>query len=139
MRSAGRSSSPFSPGATAATVYLFLSPAGVPRYLLPAYALLSLPAAVGLLALLACGRRLGTAPPRAAATATALVPLLLLGGWHAGVARKVSVDEGDARATVLDAAGQAREHGIQPPCYVLGARAPAFAYALGCGVAGVGR
>jgi hypothetical protein len=59
--------------------YVFTIPYGAPRFMMPTYALLSLPAASGLLAVTGAARRLAR-PLGAALVAAALV---LVGGWSA--------------------------------------------------------
>jgi hypothetical protein len=101
--------------ATAAP-YLFLVPYAAPRFLLPAYALLALPAAVGLLAVVHRARTRGSLPT------AAVLALALLGHWgiqiglvhtHAGIQQRARGDW-DRIVFVL------REHGVRPPCVLTG-------------------
>ncbi|MDX3520110.1 hypothetical protein [Streptomyces scabiei] len=117
--------------ATAAP-YLFLVPYAAPRFLLPAYALLALPAAVGLLAVVHRARTRRSRP-----TAVVLA-LALVGHWgiqaalvhtHAGIQQRARGDW-DRIAAVL------REHGVHPPCALAGnSSAIPIAHTMGCTVA----
>ncbi|GAQ71449.1 hypothetical protein ACKI1I_13080 [Streptomyces turgidiscabies] len=102
-------------GATAAP-YLFLVPYAAPRFLLPAYALLAVPAAVGLLAVVHRARNRRSLPTAAVLT------LALLGHWgiqvdlvhsHASLQYRAREDW-DRITSVL------REHGVHPPCVLAG-------------------
>jgi hypothetical protein len=116
--------------ATAAP-YLFLVPYAAPRFLLPAYALLALPAAVGLLAVVDRARTRRSLP-----TAVVLA-LALVGHWgvqaalvhtHAGIQQRARGDW-DRIAFVL------REHGVHSPCALAGnSSAIPIAHTMGCTV-----
>ncbi|MFF2643077.1 hypothetical protein ACFVUB_24960 [Streptomyces niveus] len=112
--------------------YLFLVPYAAPRFLLPGYALLVLPAALGLLA---AARRARRSRP----LAVALV-LVLLG--HAAVQitqvrTHVSVQE-RARGDWQRISAVLRENGVRPPCLIKGnSLAIPVAYTAGCASAGM--
>ncbi|GHH82901.1 hypothetical protein [Streptomyces capitiformicae] len=116
--------------ATAAP-YLFLVPYAAPRFLLPAYALLALPAAVGLLAVVHRARTRRSVPT------AAVLALALLGHWgiqaglvhtHAGIQQRARGDW-ERIASVL------REHGVHPPCVLAGNRSTIpIAHTAGCTV-----
>ncbi|MYW68100.1 hypothetical protein GTY65_29095 [Streptomyces sp. SID8379] len=102
--------------------YLLLIGYSAPRFLLPAYALLSLPAAVLL-------RRLKRSRPLAIAAVT-LVGLQLTAQYvvlHRQVASTAATD-----ARYVAAAHGLRTLGITPPCLVTGPRALPIGYAAGC-------
>ncbi|WP_256960298.1 hypothetical protein [Streptomyces scabiei] len=118
--------------ATAAP-YLFLVPYAAPRFLLPAYALLALPAAVGLLAVVHRARTRRSVP-----TAAVLTLALL---WHGGIqADLVHIHAGiqqRARGDWDRIASVLREHGVHPPCVLAGNRSTIpVAHTAGCAVAG---
>lgn len=120
VRRAHRSTAPLwwavAVAVAASAPYLFFVPYAAARFLLPVYALLALPAALGVLAVL---RRVRTSGSRPAAAALALV---MLGHWgvqagvvhtHAGIQQRARGDW-DRIASVL------REHGVRPPCLIKG-------------------
>ncbi|PJE96843.1 hypothetical protein CUT44_16010 [Streptomyces carminius] len=90
--------------------YLLLVPYAAPRFLLPGYALLALPAALGLLA---AGDRARRSRPAAA------VLVLVLAG-HLAVQFVLAHAHGaiqeQAREDWRRIAGVLREHGVEPPC-----------------------
>ncbi len=110
--------------------YLFLIGYAAPRFLLPAYALLSLPAAQALVYAAQTWRR----------PATAVLALALAG--HLTVQYAVLAGAATRHREVREAykrtAGELRRHGIRPPCTVSGHEAVRVAYALGCASRQVG-
>ncbi|WP_236067475.1 hypothetical protein [Streptomyces brasiliscabiei] len=136
-RRARRSAAPLWPAVAVAVAvataapYLFFVPYAAPRFLLPAYALLAVPAAVGLLAVVHRARTRRSLLP------TAVLTLALLGHWglqvdlvhtHAGIQQRARGDW-DRIASVL------REHGVQPPCVLSGNRSTIpIAHTAGCTV-----
>lgn len=110
--------------------YLVLMNWAVPRYLLPCYALLALPAAEGAAWLARRGRR---PVPRAAVTAGVGAALVVSAGLQAGVTHRMNETtyrgrrHGDVRI-----AGVLHRQGVRPPCVVLGSYAPEVAYLSGC-------
>lgn len=118
--------------ASASVPYLFLVPYAAPRFLLPGYALLVLPAAVGLLAV--ADRARGSRP-----TAVVLAVVLL---GHAAVQitqvrTHVGVQE-RARGDWPRISAVLREEGVRPPCLIKGnSSAIPVAYTAGCASAGM--
>jgi hypothetical protein len=114
-----------------AAPYLFLVPYAAPRFLLPTYALLALPAAVGILAVVHRARSRRSLPT------AAVLAVALLGHWgvqavlvhaHAGIQQRARADW-DRIASVL------REHGVHPPCVLAGtSSAIPIDHTMGCTV-----
>ncbi|WP_329388262.1 hypothetical protein [Streptomyces sp. NBC_01716] len=114
-------------GASAALPYLFLVPYAAPRFLLPGYALLALPAAVGLLAVADRARA-----SRLVRVALAVVLLGHAAVQIAQVRTHVSVQE-RARADWQRISAVLREGGVRPPCLIKGnSLAIPVAYTAGC-------
>ncbi|MET4926977.1 hypothetical protein P3L51_32265 [Streptomyces sp. PSRA5] len=131
VRRTGRASAPLWLAVAVALAgslpYLFLVPYAAPRFLLPGYALLVLPAAVGLLA--AADRARGSRP---VAVALALVLLGHAAVQIAQVRTHVSVQE-RARGDWLRISAVLRENGVRPPCLIKGnSSAIPVAYTAGC-------
>ncbi|QES48919.1 hypothetical protein DEJ50_14945 [Streptomyces venezuelae] len=116
-------------GGVLAVPYLFLIGYAAPRFLLPAYVLLALPAAAGVSALAARGPVLLGA-----------VACVALG--HVAVQYSVldaAVERSRAtRAAFARVAEQLRAEGVRPPCVVSGHEAVRVAYRLGCSSRQVG-
>lgn len=99
-----------------------------PRFLLPTYALASLPIALALVALV------NLAPGRW----RALTAVLLIAGFaaHASAQQAALARIGHAQAVSRDRIAMIADfvasHGVRPPCVVSGSQAPLIAYALGC-------
>lgn len=113
----------------ASAPYLLLVPYAAARFLLPVYALLALPAALGILAVL---RRVRTAGSRWAVVVLALTVIGHLGiqatlaHTHADIQQRARGDW-DRIASVL------REHGVRPPCLIQGnASTVPIAHTAGC-------
>ncbi|MFF1277538.1 hypothetical protein ACFVZC_29705 [Streptomyces marokkonensis] len=111
----------------AALPYLFLVPYAAPRFLFPSYALLALPAAVGLLALTDRART-----SRLLATALAVVIVshvivqVLLAHAHAGIQQQARSDWPLIAEVLAD-------HGVRTPCTIRGnSLAIPIAYSAGC-------
>ncbi|GGJ98412.1 hypothetical protein GCM10011583_32360 [Streptomyces camponoticapitis] len=120
-------------GACASLPYLFLVPYAAPRFLLPGYALLVLPAAVGLLAL---ADRAGRSRPVAVALAVVVLGHTVVQIMH--VRTHVSVQE-RARADWQRIGAVLREGGVRPPCLIKGnSLAIPVAYTAGCASAAMG-
>jgi hypothetical protein len=119
--------------ASAAFPYLFLIGYAAPRFLLPAYALLAIPVADGLLHLV-------TAPGgKWRPVATTLVALGLAGHLavqYAVLDRTVSRSTADRQAWERTAADLHRL-GVRPPCLLTGEEALPIAYYAGCSSAAV--
>ncbi|MGD1224852.1 hypothetical protein AB9Q10_41240 [Streptomyces krungchingensis] len=127
-RRAARTLVPLACAATAAFPYLFMIGYAAPRFLLPAYALLSLPVADALVRLVTVAH--GAWRP-AAVTAVVL-------GLAGHVAVQYAVlddtvrDNSDSRRDWSRAAAGLRELGVRPPCVVTGRDAVPIAFLAGC-------
>jgi len=113
--------------ASATVPYFFLVPYAAPRFLLPGYALLAVPAALGLLAAADPARR-----SRAVAAVLALVLVghlavqLTLAHVHGGIQEQAREDWRRITAVL-------REHGVRPPCVVKASRMTIpLAHTAGC-------
>ncbi|MFE5160985.1 hypothetical protein ACFRNT_21165 [Streptomyces sp. NPDC056697] len=121
--------------ATALSIpYLLLIDYSAPRFLLPVYALLSLP-----LATLAAHSAHAIRPPRARALAAGLAATLL--ALHLSAQYEV-LDRNTAAARATTARYRAAAHdlrglGLTPPCLVSGTHAPPIGYDAGCASANV--
>jgi hypothetical protein len=114
-------------GSALAVEYLVLVSGLAPRFLLPAYALLSLPAAVGLLSLLSAGAA------RRIAGAAAVAVLAALTVWQVGTARAIGSNAAAAREKVAAVGGEVRLLAVGRPCVVASAGAfPQVAFASRC-------
>jgi hypothetical protein len=122
-------------GSALAGEYLVLVSGLAPRFLLPAYALLSLPAATGLLCLLAGG------VPRRVGGAAAVAVLAGLTVWQVATARTIGTNAAVAREKVADVGDEVRRLAAGRPCGVASAAAfPQLALASRCagrGLAGI--
>ncbi|WNF01016.1 hypothetical protein PS467_39610 [Streptomyces luomodiensis] len=121
--------------ATALSIpYLLLIDYSAPRFLLPAYALLSLP-----LATVAAHCARAVRPPRARVLAAGSAAVLLALHLSAQV-QVLDRNTADARVTAhryRTAAHDLRHLGLTPPCLVSGAHAPPIGYYTGCASANV--
>lgn len=121
--------------ATAAAVsvsvpYLFLIGYAAPRFLLPAYALLALPAAQALVHAARTWRR-----PAVAVLAVALAGHLAV---QYAVLHRAADRYRVVRTAYARTAAELHRHGVRPPCTVSGHEAVRVAYALGCSSRQVG-
>ncbi|MER5527719.1 hypothetical protein ABT075_24560 [Streptomyces sp. NPDC002677] len=120
---------PLACAVTAAVPYLFLIGYAAPRFLLPAYALLALPAAQGL-------AHLVTAPvSRAGRTlAVSLVALGLAGhlAVQYAVLEHTVRSSAASRADWADTAAALHKLGVRPPCLLSGYEAVPVAFYTGC-------
>ncbi|MFD8817990.1 hypothetical protein ACFV23_42515, partial [Streptomyces sp. NPDC059627] len=118
--------------ATAAVPYLFLIGYAAPRFLLPAYALLALPVAHGLVHLV-------TAPARRGGRALAAGLLAVGLAGHLAVQYVVlehTVHHSAAsRADWARTAAALHAHGVRAPCLLSGYEAAPIAFYTGCGSA----
>ncbi|MFD3918034.1 hypothetical protein [Streptomyces sp. NPDC058595] len=136
VRRAGRARAPMwlavAVAASVSVPYLFLVPYAAPRFLLPGYALLVLPAAVGLLAV--ADRARGSRP---VALGLAVVLLGHAAVQTAQVRTHVGVQE-RARGDWQRISAVLREEGVRPPCLIKGnSSAIPVAYTVGCASAGM--
>jgi hypothetical protein len=114
-------------GSTLAATYLVLVAGLAPRFLLPAYALLSLPAAAGLISLLTGG----TGGRTVGAAAVAVLAGLTV--WQLGMARTIGTAATTARETVAAVGGEVGRLAAGRPCVVASAGAfPQVAFASRC-------
>jgi hypothetical protein len=114
-------------GSALTAEYLVLVSGLAPRFLLPAYALLSLPAAAGLISLLT-----GGAARRIVGAATVAV---LAGStvWQAGTARTIGTNAAAAREKIATVGSEVRRLAAGRPCVVASAAAfPQLAFASRC-------
>jgi len=114
-------------GSALAAEYLVLVSGLAPRFLLPAYALLSLPAATGLLSLLSGGvaRRIGGA--------AAVAVLAGLTAWQVGTARTIGTNAAAARELVASVGDEMRGLAAGHPCVVASPSAfPQLSFASRC-------
>ncbi|MCF1599175.1 hypothetical protein [Streptomyces muensis] len=117
--------------AATAGPYLFFVPYAAPRFLLPTYALLALPAAVGLLAVVHRARARRSLPT------AAVLALALLGhlGIQAGLVHHHAGNHQRARGDWVRIASVLREHGVHPPCVLAGNTSTIpIAHTAGCTV-----
>jgi hypothetical protein len=114
-----------------AVQYVFTVTYAAPRFMLPSYALLSIPCAAGLIT---CVRAAGSRPARAAVVALTAIGALA----HAALQVQVIVtrlkpSESRAYHTYLADGRRLARHGLHRPCLVLGSAAvDQIAYATGC-------
>ena len=114
-------------GAALAGEYLVFVARLAPRFLLPAYALLAVPAAWGVVSLVRGG---GVAR---VAGCVALALAVVWGGWQVVTADRIEIDAVRARASVRDAGLPVRELAGGRPCVAASTEAyPQIAYAAGC-------
>ncbi|GAA3759735.1 hypothetical protein [Salinactinospora qingdaonensis] len=119
---------PLAVAASLAVTYLFLIDYSAPRFLLPTYALLFLPTALGALALVRAGRPRAR-PVLAVALAVGVTGHLAIQGvilWH-----WADTHIGIRRSYATVAAFLA-DKGVRPPCVLTGAEAIPIAYHAGC-------
>ncbi|WP_240796428.1 hypothetical protein [Streptomyces sp. RFCAC02] len=112
-----------------AFTYIFLIDYAAPRFLLPVYALLALPAVLGLERYTS---RLS------APGAAALLALLATGqlALQLTVLRAHADIQAEARADWERVAGVLRDEGVEPPCVLGGSQAIPVAHTLGCATTG---
>ena len=114
-------------GSALAAEYLVLVSGLAPRFLLPAYALLSLPAAVGLVSLMTGG----TARRIAGAAAVAVLAGLTV--WQVGTARSIGTNAAAARGSVAAVGDEVYRLAAGRPCVVASAAGfPQVAFSSGC-------
>ncbi|TMR13438.1 hypothetical protein ETD86_30830 [Nonomuraea turkmeniaca] len=115
-------------GVAMALPYLFYVDYAAPRFLTPAYALLSLPVAQAAVA----GLRLRR-PVAVAVTAGLAAHLLLQGAYAYGM----GASGRHGREEIGRAAAELRSLGVRPPCLVYGQNGVQIGYLLGCDSQGV--
>lgn len=114
---------------SASLPYFFLVPYAAPRFLLPGYALLALPAAVGLLVAAARARR--------SRVTAAVLALVLVGHLtvQLGVAHRHGGIQEQTREDWRKIAAVLHDNGVRPPCVITGnVGAIPLAHTAGCTV-----
>lgn len=133
-RRTARTLVPFACAVTAALPYLFMIGYAAPRFLQPAYALLSVPVAGGLWHLVVTGR------DRWRPLAAALVALAVAG--HLAVQFAVLVGTVDrnteSRQDWTRVAEELHRLGVRPPCLVTGRESIPIGYYTGCASGAIG-
>ncbi|KUP97560.1 hypothetical protein AC529_06250 [Thermobifida cellulosilytica TB100] len=119
---------PVAVAASMSVTYLFLLSYAAPRFLLPVYALLALPAAAGLRDAWAATRP-ALRPALGAGLAVAVAGHLLIQG---AVLTHWATTHLAARQDYARLAGELREAGLRPPCLLTGDDAIPVAYYAGC-------
>ncbi|MEO3814405.1 hypothetical protein ABGB17_35870 [Sphaerisporangium sp. B11E5] len=119
--------------AVTALPYLLYVDYAAPRFLMPAYALLALPIAAGVLTL---PSRLGPLPRRAT-TAIVTAGLLAHFALQGTYAHGMSTSVGATRDRVRLATEELRRLGVEAPCMVYGEAGVEIGYMLGCGSQGL--
>jgi hypothetical protein len=132
---------PAAAGAALAAEYVVFTDAQAPRFLLPAFALLMIPAGLGLAWILA-----GFREPTGARTwrwAAAVGGSILVAVWvilQVGIASRVETGVADQRASAERAGQRIRSLAAQKPCHVYSeAGFPMVGYAAGCRAAPLGK
>ena len=126
-------------GLALAVPYLALTAFVIVRFLLPVHALLAIPVGVAFAAILRWAAARAVPEAGGALLVGAALTYATFLAWQVGVLTAVADEQAIARGGAVDAARLAHDIGVVPPCFVLGARAPAIAFELGCSTAGVGR
>ncbi|MBB2911464.1 hypothetical protein FHS43_002737 [Streptosporangium becharense] len=122
-------------GLAMAASYLFYVDYAAPRFLMPTYALLSLPIAVGAIALARAGRP----PLRYAAVAFVGAGLLAHFALQGTYAYHLSAGTYERREEVRLATEELRRMGVRAPCVVYGQSGVQVGYMLGCRSQGLTR
>ncbi|GAA2901296.1 hypothetical protein GCM10010517_67100 [Streptosporangium fragile] len=122
-------------GLAIAAPYLFYVDYAAPRFLMPAYALLSIPIAEGAIALARAGRP----PLRHVAAALAGVGLLAHFALQGTYAYRMSAITFERRERVDLATEELRRMGVRAPCVVYGQSGVQIGYMLGCRSQGLTR
>jgi hypothetical protein len=119
---------PVAVGVSLAFSYFFLVRYGALRFLMPAGAILALPAAEGVLAF----GRLRPLPARAVGAVLATAALMVHFGVNLATAGQLGEASNRARTHYPVLVQRSRELGITPPCLVFGDSTYTLAYELGC-------
>ena len=127
-------------GVALATAYVALTDAQAPRFLLPALALLTIPAGSGLTTIIAgIHERDGSDPGRFAGGAVASILVLSWVAVQLGIAARVEADVIDQRAPAQRAGVEVRRLVSGEPCLVYSERSfPIVGYSAGCRAARLG-
>jgi hypothetical protein len=114
---------------TVAVPYVVISDYTAPRYLLPFYALLALPAAAGLIAL---GTGIGSSAFRPIVVGVLSVAVAAHIGGQLFFLHQMSVKSAALRTIDPKVAARLAALGVRPPCLISGASAPTIAFLLKC-------
>jgi hypothetical protein len=121
-------------GACQAVPYFFLTGHANPRYLLPTYALLAIPAATGLRWLSTHWRR---TLPRSLGAAVAPAIVVLFLGQQLSMAAQIGHRAYEERLQQLHMGKRLAQLGVRPPCLVYGRSAPQIAHVPHCAYRGL--
>jgi hypothetical protein len=124
-------------GLALATGYVVLTDAQAPRFLLPALALLTVPAGFGLAGI---GARDGSDQPRFAGTTAASILLIAWAVAQTGIAARVEAGVTRQRASAQRAGLEVRRLAAGEPCQVYSERSfPIVGFAAGCRAGPLGK
>jgi hypothetical protein len=124
-------------GLALATGYVVLTDAQAPRFLLPALALLTVPAGFGLAGI---GARDGSDQPRFAGTTVASILLIAWAVAQTGIAARVEAGVTRQRASAQRAGLEVRRLAAGEPCQVYSERSfPIVGFAAGCRAGPLGK
>jgi hypothetical protein len=130
---------PTAAGIALAAEYIVFTDARAPRFLLPALALLAVPAGLGLVTIVA-GTRVGSDPVRFAGRAVASILVIAWAIVQMGIAARIEADAADQRASAQRAGLEVRMLSAGQPCHVYSEGSfPIVGYAAGCGAAPLGK
>jgi hypothetical protein len=132
---------PLAAGMALAAEYVLLTEAQAPRFLLPALALFTLPAGLGLVTVIAAIRhREGTAPARVVVAAGTSILVLVWAVVQLGIATKVEASVKEQRVSAQRAGLAVRELALGEPCHVYAEGSfPIVGFTAGCRAAPLGK
>lgn len=119
-------------GLSLSVPYLLMIDYAAPRFLLPAYALLSLPVAVGLARLVTRVRPDGTARVRPSVAAVLSAVLVTHVVSQFVTAHSLASRSADTRDAIGRVAAELNRQGVRPPCTVSGVEAARIGFRAGC-------
>lgn len=130
---------PTAAGIALAAEYIVFTDAQAPRFLLPALALLAVPAGLSLVTIVA-GTRVGSDPVRFAGRAVATILVIAWAIVQMGIAAGIEADAADQRASAQRAGLEVRRLSAGEPCHVYSEGSfPIVGYAAGCGASPLGK
>jgi len=132
---------PTAAGIALAAEYIVFTDARAPRFLLPALALIAVPAGLGLVTIVAgIGTRVGSDPVRFAGRAVASILVIVWAIAQLGIAAGVEADAADQRASAQRAGLEVRGLSAGEPCHVYSEGSfPIVGFAAGCRAAPLGK
>lgn len=132
---------PTAAGIALAAEYVVFTDAQAPRFLLPALALLAVPAGLGLVTIVAeTGALVGPDRRRFAGRAVASILVITWAIVQLGIASSVEADAADQRASAQRAGLEVRKLSAGEPCHVYSEGSfPIVGFAAGCRAAPLGR